>query len=223
MAGRLHRIQYISNLAPTLVRKDASMYLKPVAPTLVVLGHMMYPSFFQWCAENWKDVVYSPFAVQRIGSEEILRSAALLQPPLRHSYFLPQENVLFLMVSNEQRNTESYQYWTYRGASVVLLSKAPLSEETLRVYDPSPAAHIYANGVAASNSVIGRNTLSVSNPVFCAQGQRVPNWDPAAFLDVKTKNEQGCEVNPDLADAAAYMIERRPWTRISHNPYDPLK
>jgi hypothetical protein len=219
MAQGLHRIQYISNLPRTLLRKNAHTYLQPVAPTLVVLGHMLYPNFFEWCAEHWKSVVYAPFDVQGVGTEAILRSAAILQPPLRLAYFLPRENVVFLAVSETQRNLESYQYWTYRGASIVLVSREPLSEGLLCQYKPSPAAHVFANSRVAMNRA-SPNTLSVSNPVFCGQGQRVANWDKAAFFDVKSKNEQGCEVNPDVAYAGAALY---PAEIASMNPYDPLK
>jgi hypothetical protein len=221
MAGRIHRIQYACNLPAGLLPRYAATYLTPVAPTLLVLGRMLYPDFFAWCSDHWSQVVYAPFATQGIGTERILHSAAMVQPPMRLAHFLPKENVVLIMASNEQRNEETYQYWTYRGASVVLLSKEPIAEPVFKQFGAPPAVHVYANADAATNSVVN-GILSVSNPVLSSQGTWVSNYDKAAFFDIQTKSEQGCEVNPDLAEAAAaYMIERRPWTRFP--PENPLK
>lgn len=225
MMSCLHRIQYACNLPKALLAKNAEEYLTPCAPTLLVLGHMLYPEFFAWCSTRWPNVIYAPFGQQGHGIEKIMHHAAVLQPPLRLAYFLPKENVVFLLASNKRRNEESYQYWTYRGATPVLISKEALTGETLRSYAQSPAAHVFANGTAATNGVID-NTLSVCNPAFSMhEGHRVTNYDKAAFVEVMAKNEQKCEIDSDLAtSAAAYMTERRPWSRTLHyNPYDPLK
>lgn len=213
MAGTLHRIQYACNLPATLLPAAAGNYLTPVAPTLLVLGHMLYPDFFEWCGKHWKDVVYAPFGVQGLGTETILRNAALLQPPVRLAHYLPQENVAFVLASNQHRNQETTQYWKYRGASVVLVSRDQLSADALRSL--APAAHVYATAAAATNSV-AHNTLSVSNPALLNGTMRVTNYDCAAFFDVRTKNEQGCEVNPEVARAGAALYPAEAWT-------DPLK
>jgi hypothetical protein len=212
MAKVLHRIQYACNLPATLLPKHASEYLTPCAPTLLVLGHMMYPDFFEWCAKRWKHVVYTPFGVQGPGTESIFQHAALLQPPQRLAYFLPQENVAFVLTGNRNRNYETYQYWTYRGASVVFVSKNPL----VSLHGTAPAAHVFANSPAAVNSVL-HNTLSVSNPAMLLGKGRVSNYDTGAFIEIQTKPEQGCENNPDVAWAGAALYP------AETNIYDPLK
>lgn len=216
MASRLHRIQYACNLPATLLPATAGNYLVPVAPTLLVLGRMLYPDFFAWCGKHWKDVVYAPFGVQGLGTETILRHAALLQPPIRLAYYLPQENVAFVLASDRHRNHETSQYWKYRGASVVLVSRDPLCADALRTL--GPAAHVYASAAAATNSV-AHSILSVSNPALLNGTMPVANYDKGAFFDVRTKNEQMCEVNPDVARAGAALYP----AELQANPYDPLK
>jgi hypothetical protein len=219
MTGRLHRIQYACNLPATLLPATASNYLAPIAPTLLVLGHMLYPDFFAWAGKHWKDVIYAPFGVQGPGTEAILHHAAILQPPVRLAYYLPQENVAFVLASNRHRNHETTQYWTYRGASIVLVSKEMLSNDALRSL--APAAHVYADDAAAVNRA-ANNTLSVSNPAL-HKGMCVANYDKQAFFDVRVKNEQACEVNPDVAKAGAALYPAERNAMYGVNPYDPLK
>ena len=216
MASYLHRIQYACNLPATLLPATAGNYLTPVAPTLLVLGHMLYPDFFVWCGKHWKDVVYAPFGVQGVGTETILRHAGLLHPPIRLAYYLPQENVAFVLASDRYRNYETFQYWKYRGASVVLVSKEAMCDQTLGAL--APDAHVYADESSSVNR-IAHTTLSVSNPALKYGAVTVANYDKKAFFDVRVKNEQACEVNPDVAKAGAALYP----AELQANPYDPLK
>lgn len=196
------RLQYASLLPKSLSVETLDDALVPVAKTLVLLGHIPDPELVVECGQRWSNIIYAPFCAPAMpfrsswpGNVHVLRQD---HTPF---HFLSRDNVGFLEVTPTELHTELYHRWTYRGASVVLLSQDRLGPTLLRRYPVKPQLAVFANAIASCN-LTDYHTLSVSNPATLHNGQRVRNYDKQAFAEFVVRDEKVCSVDYDLAMSA---------------------
>lgn len=200
----IFRLQYASNLPHTLSVETLGETLVPVAKTLVLLGHVPDPEVVVECSRNWSNVLYTPFCVPASPANNRWPDNVFVIRDHRPFHFLPKDNVGFILVSSAMLRTELYHNWTYRGASVVLLSQERLGPAPLAHYASRPPLAVFANAIASCN-LTDYNTLSVSNPATLYNGERVRNYDKRAFAEFLVKDEKECAVDYDLARSAAAL------------------
>jgi hypothetical protein len=200
----LFRLQYASNLPHTLSVQTLSETIVPVAKTLVLLGHVPDPEFVMECGRLWQNVLYAPFCAPVVPLHSWPKNVHVLHQNHKPFHYLPKDNVGFLKVSPGNLRTELYSKWTYRGASVVLLSQDRLGSAALSHYSSRPPLAVFANAAASCN-ITDYHTLSVSNPATLYNGERVRNYDKKAFAEFLVKDEKECAVDYDLARSAAAL------------------
>ena len=208
--ARIFRLQYAAYLPRTISVNTLDEYLIPVAKTLVLLGHVPDAEVVVECGKRWQNVIYAPFCFPSMPGHSIWpANVFVLRQTLSPFHFLSKDNVGFLEVSSNQANPakttaahkEIYDRWTYRGASVVLLSDERLRPPFLARYANRPPLTVFASSPASCN-LADYATLSVSNPATRYDGQRIRNYDRQAFAEFLVKDEQECTVDYDLARAA---------------------
>jgi hypothetical protein len=200
------RLQYASLLPKSLSVETLNDALVPVAKTLVLLGHVPDPELVVECGQRWSNVVYAPFCAPAMPSRSSWPgNVHVLRQDHKPFHFLSRDNVGFLEVNPTELYTELYHRWTYRGASVVLLSQDRLRPTLLRRYPVRPQLAVFANAIASCN-LTDYHTLSVSNPGTLHSGQRVRNYDKKAFAEFVVRDEKVCSVDYDLAMSATASV-----------------
>jgi hypothetical protein len=200
----IFRLQYASLLPKSLSVENLTEVLVPVAKTLVLLGPIPDPEVVVECSRYWLNVVYAPLCVPTMPLHSWPENVFVLRQDHKPFHFLPQENVGFLEVGSSTLRTELFHKWTYRGASVVLLSKDRLGPIPLAHYPTKPPLAVFANASASCN-LTDYHTLSVCNPATLHNGQRVRNYDKQAFAEFVVRDEKVCSVDYDLAASAAAL------------------
>jgi hypothetical protein len=200
----IFRLQYASNLPHTLSVQTLGETLVPVAKTLVLLGSIPDPEVVVECGNQWQNVLYAPFCTPTAPLHNWPKNVHILHMNHKPFHYLPKDNVGFILADNAHLRTELYHKWTYRGASVVLLSQERLGPVPLSHYASRSPLAVFANAAASCN-LTDYHTLSVSNPATLYNGQRVRNYDKKAFAEFLVKDEKECAVDYDLARSAAAL------------------